>query len=414
MPLLSFKRLRAYIRRRTSKRFSARRKSSTFDQAALNRASDIPSPLAHDEVIQEIVMGAMGLIHDRDNVHTSISSPNDQSDISAATPKPRTAFVEHFQPEFRDRTVTPKSPSRQSHFRHDIECDGHNYRFSRVLGRGAHGVVRLAYDGSKDRPVAIKIIDRTRLLIDGVPVAKDEGEDGYISDICRERHALKLAGATGSPFLPTLLSFFQDFQYFYLVMPRYYISLSDRLEDLRSFKQVMDMAELRLHAAEIVLAVEALHHYGCFHCDIKLENLMFTDKGHLVLVDFSLAEVGCGMLEAGGRGTPGYIPPEALDGRTHYSGYAADIYAMGVVLLQMYLCPRQNDDIFNENGDVTVSVRATWHHNEEVAGSLIQEVERPSPLLSPLLILWQLMEKNPDLRLPMGVIKTHPFFHPTL
>ncbi len=70
---------------------------------------------------------------------------------------------------------------------------------------------------------------------------------------------------------------------------------------------------------------------------------MFAENGHLVLVDFSLSEVGSGILEAGGRGTPGYIPPEALDGRTHYSGYAADIYAMGVVLLQMYLCPRQND-----------------------------------------------------------------------
>ncbi len=71
-------------------------------------------------------------------------------------------------------------------------------------------------------------------------------------------------------------------------------------------------------------------------------------------------------------------------------------------------------DIFNDNGDVTVSVRATWHHNEEVAGSLIQEVERTSSLLSLLLISWQLMEKNPDVRLPMGIIKAHPFFHPGL
>ncbi|KAK0441297.1 kinase-like domain-containing protein [Armillaria borealis] len=343
-------------------------------------------------------MGAIGLRRGRENVHIATPSPNVQSDISATTPKPLTPFVEHFQSELQNRTVTPKSLEPKSRFRHDIECDGHNYRFSRVLGRGAHGVVRLAYDGSKDRPVAIKIIDRTQLLIDGVPVAKDEKEDGYISDICRERDALRLAGATGSPFLPTLLSFFQDLQYFYLVMPRYYISLSDRLEELRNSNQVMDMAELRLHAAEIVLAVEALHHYGCFHCDIKPENLMFTEKGHLVLVDFSLSEVGSGILEAGGRGTPGYIPPEALDGRTHYSGYAADIYAMGVVLLQMYLCPRQNDDIFNDNGDITVPVRKTWHHNEEVAGSLIQE----------------LMEKNPDVRLPMGIIKAHPFFHPGL
>ncbi|KAK0186052.1 kinase-like domain-containing protein [Armillaria mellea] len=395
MPLLSFKQFRAYIRRHTSKESSARKKSPIFGKADVNRAPDVPSPLAHDEVIQEIVMGAMGLVHGGDNLQIATASP---TNISAATPKPLTAFVEHFQSELRDQTVTPKSLGRNSRFRHNIECDGHNYRFSRVLGRGAHGVVRLAYDGSRDRPVAIKIIDRTRLLIDGVPVAKDEREDGYISDICRERHALRLAGATGSPFLPTLLSFFQDFQYFYLVMPRYYISLFDRLEELRSSNQVMAMAELRLHAAEIVLAVETLHHYGCFHCDIKPENLMFTDKGHLVLVDYSLSEVGSGILEAGERGTPGYIPPEALDGRTHYSGYAADIYAMGVVLLEMYLCPRQHHNIFNRNGDITVSVKATWHHNEKVAGSLIRE----------------LMERNPDLRLPMGVIRTHPFFHPTL
>lgn len=220
MPLLSFKQLRAYIRRRTLKGSSTRRKSPIFGKATLNCASDVPSPLAHDGVIQEIVMGAIGLGHGSDNVHIATPSPNVQSDISAATPKPLTAFVEHFQSELQNRTMTPKSLRPKSRFRHDIECDGHSYRFSRVLGRGAHGVIRLAYDGSKDRPVAIKIIDRTRLLIDDVPVAKDEKEDGYISDICRERDALRLAGATGSPFLPTLLSFFQDLQYFYLVMVR--------------------------------------------------------------------------------------------------------------------------------------------------------------------------------------------------
>ncbi|KAK0210094.1 kinase-like domain-containing protein [Desarmillaria ectypa] len=122
-------------------------------------------------------------------------------------------------------------------------------------------------------------------------------------------------------------------------MPGYYISLSDRLKELTNSNQVMDMTELRHHAAEIVLAVETLHHYGCFHCNIKPENLMLTEKGHLVLVGFSLSEVGSGILEAGGRGTPGYIPPEALDGRSYYSGYAADIYAMGVVLFNCIFVP---------------------------------------------------------------------------
>ncbi|KAK0455254.1 kinase-like domain-containing protein [Desarmillaria tabescens] len=394
MPFPSFTQLKAYFRRRTLKGSSARRKSSTFGNAT--HASDAAGALAHDKVIQQIVIDAMGLGHCRDSSH--IATPNIQSDTPTATPQPPTTFVEHFQSDIQSRTATLEYFVRKSHFRHGIKCHGHNYRFSRVLGRGSHGVVRLAYDGSKDRPVAIKIVDRTRLLIDGVPVAKGEKEDGYISDICRERDALRLAGATGSPFLPTLLSFFQDLQYFYLVMPRYYISLSHRLEELTDSNQVMNMTELRHHAAEIVLAVEALHHYGCFHCDIKPENLMFTEQGHLVLVDFSLSEIGSGVLEAGGRGTPGYIPPEALDGRSYYSGHAANIYAMGVVFLQMYLCPRRNYDIFNDKGDITMSVWATWHRNEEVAEGLIQE----------------LMEKNPDVRLPMRIIKAHPFFYPGL
>ncbi len=72
---------------------------------------------------------------------------------------------------------------------------------------------------------------------------------------------------------------------------------------------------------------------------------MISQSGHMVLVDFGIAELGSGIYETEGgpNGTPGYIAPEAhpveQSGRTHYSAYTADIYSMGVVFLQMYLAP---------------------------------------------------------------------------
>jgi serine/threonine protein kinase len=84
----------------------------------------------------------------------------------------------------------------------------------------------------------------------------------------------------------------------------------------------------------ILSAVQFLHDHNIFHCDIKLDNIMFTD-GVPKLVDFGLAYVKKNLTMISHtqcrKGTTGYIPPKHEDERTQ------DIYACCIVFIEMLI-----------------------------------------------------------------------------
>ena len=41
-----------------------------------------------------------------------------------------------------------------------------------------------------------------------------------------------------------------------------------------------------------MLAIEALHKYGIIHRDIKPQNIVIDNKGHLKITDYGLSEAG--------------------------------------------------------------------------------------------------------------------------
>ncbi len=85
-------------------------------------------------------------------------------------------------------------------------------------------------------------------------------------------------------------------------------------------------------ARGIVSALSAVHAAGRVHRDLKPENILVGPGDHAVLLDLDLSAPPD---DSGGRilGTPGYQPPE--QGLGLPIGYAADRYALGIVLYEV-------------------------------------------------------------------------------
>lgn len=102
----------------------------------------------------------------------------------------------------------------------------------------------------------------------------------------------------------------------------------------------------RFYAAEITLALEQLHKLGIVYRlildrevisrDLKPENVLLTEEGHVRLTDFGLSKEGINQADRGAQsfcGTPEYLAPEILNRSGH--GQAVDWWSLGALLYEM-------------------------------------------------------------------------------
>lgn len=217
------------------------------------------------------------------------------------------------------------------------------------IGAGASGVVYLVADPS-GRRLALKQIRKREAFYSRAHLAR----------LVAERVALAEARHSRSPFIVALVDAFETADHLNLVT-----ELAAR-GDLHTFvtrspgKRVPDAVASAVFA-EALLGLEDLHRMGFLYRDMKLNNLLLTDSGHVRLADFGLVKrlsVGQESVSTSsvssdsdddddfrllGRtksfvGTRRYMSPEHLvagHGSANGYGAPADVWALGVVLYVM-------------------------------------------------------------------------------
>ncbi|XP_074528370.1 rhodopsin kinase GRK1b [Halichoeres trimaculatus] len=192
----------------------------------------------------------------------------------------------------------------------------------RVLGKGGFGEVFACQAKATGKMYANKKLDKKRLK-------KRKGYEGAIVE-------KRILAKVHSRFIVSLAYAFQTKTDLCLVMTimnggdlRFHIYNVD--EKNPGF----DEKRARYYAAQIICGLEHLHQHRIIYRDLKPENVLLDDAGHVRLSDLGLAvELPPGKDKTTGyAGTPGFMAPELIQKKEY--DYTVDYFTLGVTVFEM-------------------------------------------------------------------------------
>ncbi len=270
------------------------------------------------------------------------------------------AIVKGFDVDKAERTMT------------DTPTGIGKYRIERELGRGASGVVYLAYDTFRNNWVAIKQI-HPHLLQDPTQAAK------YRRLLHNEA---VLAGKVIHPHIVALIDVDERAVPPYLVLE--YVK-GRSLEGYTSPDMLLPVTEVLDIAFKCCNALEYAQYHGLIHRDIKPANLLLRDDGEIKLTDFgtALSQNGDVTQLAGLVGSPAYMSPEQI--REAPLTQQSDMFSLGIVLYELLTGqkPFQGDSdyatIYKISSDQAVPVRVIRPELPQNLDDIIQKALAKNP-----------------------------------
>ncbi|XP_026174377.1 rho-associated protein kinase 2-like isoform X2 [Mastacembelus armatus] len=192
----------------------------------------------------------------------------------------------------------------------------------KLIGRGAYGEVQLVRHKTSQKVYAMKQLNKFEMI--------KRSDSAFFWE---ERHIMAFSS---SPWIVQLCCAFQDDRNLYMVME--FMPGGD----LVTLTMNYDIPEkwACFYTAEVVLALDAIHSMGFIHRDVKPDNMLLDQQGHLKLADFGT----CMKMDSTGMvhcetavGTPDYISPEVLQsqGGDGYYGRECDWWSVGVFIYEL-------------------------------------------------------------------------------
>ncbi|XP_057461630.1 serine/threonine-protein kinase D6PK-like [Actinidia eriantha] len=149
-----------------------------------------------------------------------------------------------------------------------------HFRLLKRLGCGDIGSVYLSELSGTKSYFAMKVMDKTSLA--------------SRKKLLRAQTEREILQSLDHPFLPTLYSHFETEKFSCLVME---FCPGGDLHTLRQKQPGKHFSEqaVKFYVAEVLLAMEYLHMLGIVYRDLKPENVLVREDGHIMLSDFDLS-----------------------------------------------------------------------------------------------------------------------------
>ncbi len=220
-------------------------------------------------------------------------------DLAHVSDQPPNAFVLRIALEENPDPAAPSS---------------HRFLLRKRLGAGGFGIVYEALDRERHATVALKALRRK----DGRSIARFKNEFRSLVETVHEN-------------LVQLYELHAEGDTWFFTMEL--IQGGNALSYIRPSGGPCDVPRLRNVLRQLAAGLSFLHRSGKLHRDVKPSNVMVTDEGRVLIVDFGLvsditdldtAKVVCG--------TPAYMAPELAAGLP--ASTATDWYAVGVMIYE--------------------------------------------------------------------------------
>ena len=257
------------------------------------------------------------------------------------------------------------------------------YYKGRLLGKGGFAKCYEFTCSENKKIFAAKVVAKSGLV-------KSRAKQKLISEI-------KIHKSLHHPQIVAFEHYFEDTENVYILLE---MCQNQTLNELLKRRKRLTEIEVQCYIVQLIKALKYLHSHRVIHRDLKLGNLFLTEKMELKVGDFGLAT----KLDFEGErkrtvcGTPNYIAPEILDGKTGHS-YEVDIWSLGVIIYTLII----GKPPFETRDVKTTYKRIKMNAYTFPESAIISEAAKN--LIAQILVL------DPGKRPTLDQILTHDFFN---
>ncbi|KAJ3437462.1 protein kinase [Anaeramoeba flamelloides] len=255
------------------------------------------------------------------------------------------------------------------------------YQIWDTIGVGSFSKVKYATHTETNKPYAIKIISKQKIL------NQKNSRDRVKKEIAVQK-ILK------HPNILRLFEVYESENNLFLVLE--YISGGELFDYIVDQNKIEPEEALKFFQ-QIIYGVEYIHSVSITHRDLKPENLLLDQNKNIKIADFGMARVieSQNLLKTP-CGSPHYVSPELLKGQG-YDGKKSDIWACGVILYVLLT----SELPFNESNypDLLKSICSGSYR----VPSTLTKIQKD--------LLRRMLTVDPKKRITIEEIKKHPWFN---